>query len=149
MKKIAPIVLLLALGLTACEPVSIWQFWFVTAKDDSGKVPTQLQFSAEGGTQTLFVETTLPYWMCRPTSLNGMVYSHPVPDSEGYIEVVGLDGWMTLKFRHRVMGPFDGTVEVIVAENSTGAPRTDGIYLWNDDIPAGLTTSVTIQVRQE
>lgn len=141
--------ILLAFGMAACEPVPTFiEYGYITAKDGLDKEVTQLKFTAEGGTQTIYVETTLPYWMARPVSLHGLPYVHPTPDEEGYITVANATGWMTLTFRHRTIGIYNGEVEVTVAEN-LGAPRTDGVYLWNDDIPISLLVSKTIDVIQD
>ena len=151
MKRIILINIMLAFCLSACEPIlfPIYdQVWYLEAKDGDGKVVTQLTFPAEGGIQTIYVQTTLPYWIARPTSLSGLVYTHPDADEFGYIEYKGLDGWLTVKFRQKAMGIFNGEIEVTVEENTTGVPRSDGIYIFNDDIPAFHTADFTITITQ-
>jgi len=149
MKKISLINLVLVLGMVACEPFPVFtQDGQISARDDKGKEITQLDISAQGGVQTIYVQTNLPYWMARPTSLTGP-YVHPVPDVNGTVEVVNLDGWMTLRFKHRTLGLYGGMIEVTVEENKTGAPRIDEIYIWNDDYPASVFVSFTLTVIQE
>jgi len=151
MKKIFVIYLTLALGIAACEPLPNCQTMIYLKVLDGfgGAAVTEVNFPVEGGKQTIYVETLLPYWMARPTSLNPMIQTHN-PDVNGWITIENIDGWMTIKYRHSLLSIFSGEIGIIVEENSAGPhPREDGIYIWNDDIPASLNASVTIKVVQE
>ena len=145
--------ILLAVGISACEPVPTPDMWlYVAAKTEmGGQVVTELNFDADGGTQTVYVETTLPIWFAWPLSL-GPVFVHPQPGdpefTDGYITLDNDPGWMTVRFKHMVLGLFNGVVEVTCQPNDTGVDRSDVIYLWNDDIPAWHTSAVLVTVSQ-
>ncbi|MCL2502245.1 MAG: hypothetical protein FWE99_03840 [Bacteroidales bacterium] len=162
MKRTTRIALALAGGLFlfGCEPIPTFESMaYIAAKDADGKDLTTLKFSGEGGVDTIYVETTLPRWVARPRSLDHIPYNHPKPDDQGYITTKNVDGetgWMTIKYRHAPgvngtpfwLDVFNGIIEVTIEENTTGAPRSDAIFIWNDDIPVGYFTSIEVQVIQ-
>jgi len=163
MRKIVGISLLLTGGLflLGCKPITtVDQMGYIKAKDVDGKVVTTLDFAQGGGTKTIIVESTMPRWLARPTSLSGIPFIHPQPGdpeyNEGFITFENLDGWMTIKYRHAPGGDdspffldvFTGSIEVTVEANTTGVAREDGIYIWNDDIPATTLRSAEVVVRQ-
>jgi hypothetical protein len=149
--------LVLCVGLSACEPIAtVDQLAYIEVKDAQGNKVQTLTFSAEGGEQVLYIQTTLPRWLAFPMSLHEQLHQHPLPDSQGYIETNNMDAWMTLRYRHAPAtsgGPlwmdlFNGTITVRLSQND-GLERTEDIYIWNDDIPANLTKAVYVTIIQE
>ena len=136
----------LLLGIVACEPIPTWdQMLYIAAKDGvSGKEIKDLTFYKDGGTKTIYIETTMPYWIAVPQSILDLgPYAHPQPGDpefqDGYITYTStkFGGWMTIKLMHEAIWVFNGFLEVTVTPFSGGGPsQEEQIYIWNDDIPA-------------
>jgi len=146
----------LFLGLAACEPVPTCdQVLGIKVVDASGgKEVTELKFFAEGGTQTLYIETISLYW--RALILSNPIDTHPttgiLPNEFVEMENVLEGSWLKIRFKHAALHLFNGVIEVIVKEVTPGdlggIPREDKIYIWNDDVPT-TRLGVTIKVVQE
>jgi hypothetical protein len=145
MKKLIIISLSLTLGLTACYPIATCdQVFYVEIKDSpEGKIVTQLDFTAGDGAQSIYVETTLPYWR---VNFVGALDVHPKP---GEVVLTNSGGWLTIKYTHRPLGLFNGFIEVSATANESGMTREDEIYIWNDDVPASHITFRIIKIVQE
>ncbi|MCL2727173.1 MAG: hypothetical protein FWD56_02170 [Bacteroidales bacterium] len=150
---------ILFLGITACEPIPTCDqmLGFKVVDVFGGKEIKELTFFAEGGTQSLYIETVSLYWRARIWSNidGGEIDTHPstgiLPND--YIEIENVDGWMRIKYKHAMLHLFNGIIEVEVDPVAVGSlgpsgEREDAIYIWNDDF---LTTrlGITINVVQE
>ena len=139
----------LLLGIVACEPIPTCdQMMYIKAKDAlvDGKEISKVIFYKDGGTKTICIETTMPYWIAVPQSILDLgPFAHPqLGDDEfqdGYITYTNTHNWMKIKYKHDKMGLFTGAMEITVAPfgttlRSVAISRDEDIYIWNDDIPA-------------
>ena len=143
----------LAFGISACclfEPIPTPDQWlYISPQDLERNALTELKFPAEGGKETIYIETTVPYWMAIPDSWFGTPFVHPVVSNVVYAsKQAGNEGWMSVMFRHAPLRLFNGYIEVTVTKNETGVARTEEIYIWNDDIPASITASAIVKITQ-